>query len=80
MFRSLVNPFSLFVELFIEMCNYLSFVGQLSEVVADLAEEHSTAQLAGERLEAEQADRMRLEKELDGAQVGAGNIASKAKF
>lgn len=42
---------------------------QLSEVVADLAEEHSTAQLAGERLEAEQADRMRLEKELDGTQV-----------
>ncbi|KAF2362553.1 hypothetical protein FHG87_006689 [Trinorchestia longiramus] len=43
-------------------------VDRLAEVVADLAEEHSTAQLAGERLEAEQADRMRLEKELDTAQ------------
>jgi hypothetical protein len=29
----------------------------------DLAEEHSTAMLASERLEAEQADRMKLEKE-----------------
>lgn len=29
----------------------------------DLAEEHSTAMLASERLEAEQAERMKLEKE-----------------
>jgi len=39
--------------------------------MSDLAEEHSTAQLAGERLEAEQADRMRLQKDLDSAQVGS---------
>ena len=36
---------------------------QLSEMAADLAEEHSTATLATERLEAEQAERMKLEKE-----------------
>mgnify|MGYP007045543241 CR=1 FL=1 len=36
---------------------------QLSEMAADLAEEHSTATLATERLEAEQADRMKLEKD-----------------
>jgi len=29
----------------------------------DLTEEHSTAMLASERLEAEQAERMKLEKE-----------------
>ena len=32
-------------------------------MAADLAEEHSTATLATERLEAEQAERMKLEKE-----------------
>lgn len=32
-------------------------------MAADLAEEHSTATLATERLESEQADRMKLEKE-----------------
>ncbi len=36
---------------------------KLSEMTADLAEEHSTATLATERLEAEQSERMRLEKE-----------------
>ena len=36
---------------------------QLSEMAADLAEEHSTATLATERLEAEQAERMKLEKD-----------------
>ena len=36
---------------------------QLSEMTADLAEEHSTATLATDRLEAEQADRLKLEKE-----------------
>ena len=36
---------------------------QLSEMAADLAEEHSTATLATERLEGEQAERMKLEKE-----------------
>ncbi|TRY70995.1 hypothetical protein TCAL_02424, partial [Tigriopus californicus] len=36
---------------------------ELSEMTADLAEEHSTATLATERLEAEQAERLKLEKE-----------------
>merc|ERR1712037_588668 len=36
---------------------------RLSEMAADLAEEHSTATLATERLEGEQAERMKLEKE-----------------
>jgi len=42
---------------------------QLSEMTADLAEEHSTSTLATERLEAETADRLRLEKELQDVQV-----------
>merc|ERR1711915_1026471 len=36
----------------------------LSEITADLTEEHNTATLAGERLEAEQAERMKLEKDV----------------
>ncbi|XP_066148731.1 unconventional myosin-XVIIIa isoform X2 [Euwallacea fornicatus] len=36
----------------------------LSEMTADLAEEHSTATLAAERLDAETSERLRLEKEL----------------
>ncbi len=35
----------------------------MGEVSADLAEEHSTATLASDRLETEQSDRLRLEKE-----------------
>lgn len=42
---------------------------QLAEVSADLSEEHTTAHLAGERLEAEQAERMKLEKEVERLQV-----------
>jgi len=38
-------------------------------MTADLAEEHSTSTLATERLEAETADRLRLEKELQDTQV-----------
>ena len=38
-------------------------------MTADLAEEHSTATLATERLEAEQADRLKLEKEKADLQV-----------
>lgn len=38
---------------------------RLAEVTADLSEEHNTAHLAGERLEAEQAERMKLEKEVE---------------
>ncbi len=39
------------------------FFSQLNEMTADLAEEHSTATLAAERLENEQSERLRLEKE-----------------
>lgn len=42
---------------------------QLAEVTADLAEEHDTATHATEMLEAETADRMRLDKELKDVQV-----------
>ncbi|XP_050714034.1 unconventional myosin-XVIIIa-like isoform X11 [Eriocheir sinensis] len=42
---------------------------RLAEVTADLSEEHSTAHLAGERLEAEQAERMKLEKEVEKLQT-----------
>ena len=45
------------------MIFFTFFSLQLSEMAADLAEEHSTATLATERLEAEQADRMKLEKD-----------------
>lgn len=37
---------------------------QLSEITADLAEEHSTSTLATERLDAETSERVRLEREL----------------
>ncbi|XP_076254274.1 myosin heavy chain-like isoform X2 [Rhynchophorus ferrugineus] len=37
---------------------------KLSEMTADLAEEHSTSTLAAERLDAETSERLRLEKEL----------------
>ena len=46
---------------------YLSF--QLSEMTADLGEEHSAATLATERLEAEQAERMKLQKDNSELQV-----------
>ncbi|KAF2891553.1 hypothetical protein ILUMI_14620, partial [Ignelater luminosus] len=36
----------------------------LSELTADLAEEHSTSTLATERLDAETSERMRIEREL----------------
>ena len=42
---------------------------QLSEMTADLGEEHSAATLAAERLEAEQSDRMRLEKDKSDLEV-----------
>lgn len=42
---------------------------QLSEMTVDLAEEHSAANLASERLELEAAERMRLESEVHHLQV-----------
>ncbi|CAH1113986.1 unnamed protein product [Psylliodes chrysocephalus] len=41
---------------------------KLSEMTADLAEEHSTATLAAERLDAETSERLKLEKELNDVQ------------
>lgn len=41
---------------------------QLSEMTADLAEEHSTSTLATERLDAETSERLKLEKELSEVQ------------
>ncbi|XP_044737975.1 unconventional myosin-XVIIIa isoform X4 [Chrysoperla carnea] len=41
---------------------------ELSEMTADLAEEHSTATLAAERLDAETSERIRLERELSEVQ------------
>ncbi|XP_070001516.1 titin homolog isoform X7 [Penaeus vannamei] len=49
----------------------------LSEVAADLSEEHTTAHLAGERLEAEQAERMKLEKELDRLQTDVRRMTTE---
>lgn len=42
---------------------------QLSEMTVDLAEEHSTATLATERLELETNERLRLENEVQHLQV-----------
>jgi myosin-18 len=42
---------------------------QLTEVTADLMEENTTSNQAGEMLEAESAERMRLEKELKDLQA-----------
>lgn len=42
---------------------------KMSEITADLAEEHSTSTLASERLDAETTERLRLEKELSETQM-----------
>lgn len=47
---------------------------KVSELTADLAEEHSTSTHASEMLEAETAERMRLEKELQETQNHYGNL------
>ncbi|XP_046684012.1 unconventional myosin-XVIIIa isoform X4 [Homalodisca vitripennis] len=46
-------------------CDVLSETDELSELTMDLAEEHSSATLANQRLKIESAEKMRLEKELD---------------
>ncbi|CAG9770133.1 unnamed protein product [Ceutorhynchus assimilis] len=51
-------------ELSEENLNTDAEIDELSEMTADLAEEHSTATLAAERLDAETSERLRLEKEL----------------
>ena len=43
-------------------------------MAADLAEEHSTATLATERLEAEQADRMKLEQDRGHLEVSSNHL------
>ena len=52
---------------------------QLSEATADLAEEHETATHATEMLDAESAERMRLEKELKDIQVSLSGHYSDGK-
>lgn len=47
---------------------YVVFLFQLSEMTADLAEEHSTATLATERLDAETSERVKVERELSEVQ------------
>lgn len=43
-------------------------------MTVELAEEHSTSNLTSERLDAEQAERLRLEKELDEHQQKYRNL------
>ncbi|KAK7864786.1 hypothetical protein R5R35_012278 [Gryllus longicercus] len=51
----------------------------LSEMTADLAEEHSTATLATERLEVETSERLRLEKELQDVQSQNKNLSQQGE-
>lgn len=53
--------------------NFFSF-SQLSEMTVELAEEHSQSNLTSERLEAEQSERLRLEKELNEHEVKYRNL------
>ncbi|CRL01848.1 CLUMA_CG015407, isoform A [Clunio marinus] len=52
---------------------------ELSEMTVELAEEHSTSNLASERLEAEQSERLRLEKELDDHQQKYRNLQESSE-
>ncbi|XP_072043844.1 LOW QUALITY PROTEIN: unconventional myosin-XVIIIa-like, partial [Amphiura filiformis] len=52
---------------------------KLTEITADLADEHSTATHASEILEAETAERMRLEKELKELKAAHGSLQRKAE-
>lgn len=52
---------------------------QLSEMTVELAEEHSTSNIASERLEAEQSERMRLEKELQAAASKYRNLQDSSE-
>ena len=60
-----------------ELIYQIYLILQLSEMAADLAEEHSTATLATERLEAEQAERMKLEKERGDLEVRKDFVSFK---
>lgn len=55
---------------FLRLSSYLTLFSpfQLTEMTADLAEEHSTSTLATERLDAETSERLKLEKELNEVQ------------
>lgn len=52
---------------------------KLSEITVDLAEEHSTATLATERLELETTERLRLEKELQDIQAEKKQLQENAE-
>lgn len=55
------------------------FLPQLSEMTVELAEEHSTSNLASERFEAEQSERLRLEKDLDEHQQKYRNLQESSE-
>ena len=61
-----------------ELIYQIYLILQLSEMAADLNEEHSTATLATERLEAEQAERMKLEKERGDLEVRKDSVSFQA--
>lgn len=48
-------------------------------MTVELAEEHSTSNLASERFESEQSERMRLEKELDDHQSKYRNLQESSE-
>ena len=52
------------------LINFFSIFFQLSEMTAELGDERSAATLATERLEVEQSERMKLQKDHSELQVG----------
>lgn len=66
---NLINLFCISITLFFSFVDF-----QLSELTVDLAEERSTAHVATERLEAETAERLKLEKELAENQSKVKNL------
>lgn len=59
--------------------NVFSCSLQLSEMTADLADEHSTSTLATERLDAETSERLRLERELTELQHKNKNLSQASE-
>lgn len=57
----------------------MNIVLQLSEMTADFAEEHSTSTLAAERIDAEQSERLRLERELQDVSEAHKNLQQQAE-
>lgn len=59
--------------------NAINLSLQLSEMTADFAEEHSTSTLAAERIDAEQSERLRLERELQDASESNKSLQQQAE-